>query len=266
VGGTPRASNIGERVAQGAAAAQGTQLANRIGAAQTALANQTANTQAAATAGANKLAAGETAFQTAQNAQATAQGVTRGAATQSLNTSLVGAEGRSLQAATQKSQNAIADLASEGRNQTEDVFQQFRQGSQELAFRKDAAQLEQVAQTMALSDKKYVDELINIGTMRRLDDANEWQAEMERLTLGDKLDDLLKGLDFKVDLNADKRTFDEQMATMSSDLALQILGTQIASANAKQTLEGVTGLAKAGASAYANRDKTEAADAETDAE
>jgi hypothetical protein len=249
-GAVPRASNIGEQVTQGAAAAQSAQMASRVGAAADRLASQSQSIGAAADAGAAKLQANQAAFDAGQGAQAAARATTRAAATESLNTSLAGQERRGLATQTQQFTNKAADLASEVGNAQDDLFAQFRQGTQELAFRKDAAQLEQTAQQLALKDKGYVDELERVGTLRRLDDSDNWRNEMQRLTLGDKLSSTLDSIKFKIDLNADQRTFDEQMSRMNADVASAVLLSKLQGANAQQTIQGATGLAKVGATAY----------------
>jgi hypothetical protein len=249
-GGVPRASNVGEQTAQAAAGAQSAQLASRVGAAADRLATQTQAIDAAADAGTAKLRAQQSAFDTTQSAQAASRAATRAAATQSLATSLAGQEQRGIASATQQFTNKSADLASEGRAATDDVFAQFRQGTQELAFRQDQAQLEQVAQRLALQDKSYVDELNRIGTLRRLDDDNNWRSEMQRLTLGDKLSDVIANAKFTVDLNADQRAWDEQMSQLNSDTAWAVFQSELQSKNAGQTVQGLSGLAKTAVSAY----------------
>jgi hypothetical protein len=258
--GAPRASNVGEQTQAAAGVAQASQVAARLAAASDRLSQQQQTTKDAAAAGTTKLAAGQAAFDASQTAGANARATTRQAATDSLGASLAGQEARGTKAATQGFQTKTADMTAEAGNAADDLFAQFRQGTQELAFRKDAAQLEQSAQQLALRDRAYVDQLVQIGTLRRLEDENAWRGELQRLTLGDKLASAIASVGFKVDLNADQRAFNEQMAGMDMDTALMVLNSELQGKNAATIMTGLGSLANTGAKAKVASDDADKAE------
>lgn len=109
---------------------------------------------------------------------------------------------------------------------TDQLFAEHREGVQELAFRKDAATLEQKAHVMAMADREYVRNLTQIGEMRRLQNDLNWKAEVQRITLGERLDSMLRGQGYQDILNANERQFNEMMSNMDADTALAILQQQ----------------------------------------
>ncbi len=248
--GAPAASNVGEQVQAAAGQAQTAQVAARLDAAADRLSQSQQSIRAAADAGAAKLAANQTAFDASQTAGANARAITRAGSTDSLAASLKGQETRGLASATQQFVNKSADVAAEGATARDDIFAGFKQGTQELAFRKDGAQLEQLASQLALQDRSYVDTLNQIGTLRRLDDDSAWRSELQRLTLGDKLDSALKSSKFQVDLNADQRAWNEQMSSMDYDTAMLVLSSEMKSKNTAQIIQGVGGLASVAGKKY----------------
>lgn len=109
---------------------------------------------------------------------------------------------------------------------TDQLFEEHRQGVQELAYRKDAAVLEQKAHLMAMADREYVRNLTQVGEVRRLQNELNWKAEVQRVTLGERLDSMLRGQGYQDILNASDRQFNEMMSSLDADTALAILQQQ----------------------------------------
>jgi hypothetical protein len=74
-----------------------------------------------------------------------------------------------------------------------------------------------------MADREYVRNLTQVGDMRRLQSDLAWKAEVQRLTLGDKLDALLRGQGADALLNASQREFDEYLSRLDADVALAIV-------------------------------------------
>lgn len=244
-GGTPRASNLGEQAAGAANAAAGAQQAAQIGMAaervgeQAAGLDQQANLADASLASAARMGA-------AARAGGAAEGAAARTTTAAMTKAALDAQARQTEAGLgSKFGQAQSDLAAQADLQREDIFQQFAEGTADLAYRKDAAQLEATAQRMALNDKRYTDELLRIGQMQRLDNDLSWKTELNSLVMGERLNDMLSGAAFKVDLNADQRSWNEQMGAMDSDFAMSILAADASSANARMLVKG--GIDAAGA-------------------
>lgn len=233
-GGAPRASNLGEQLAnaqvdaanqqltlKGATAAAGlaagqAQLADSAAVAQRRLEAQRADAQADVAA---------TRVEAQANRQATVAETQSRLRTKELLTT---------EELNAKADAAIAKLSSDRGIAEADIFAEFRASNNELAWRRDQSQLEQLAQQLAFRDKEYVDTSKRIGLERRLESDLGFASEMNYLVLGAQLDEHLKQLGFQVDLNADKRAFDEQLAQMDLDMALAIMfqGNQDASMTA----------------------------------
>jgi hypothetical protein len=140
---------------------------------------------------------------------------------------------------------AVKDLASQRGIAEDDLFADFRQGTQELEFRKDGAKLEQLAHQLALSDRKYVEDLQQIGQLRRLEDSHQFALESQSLALGQALEDALAQRDLKVDLNASEREFNEWLTNMDVDSAAAILAANMDANNRALILKAGVGAGEA---------------------
>lgn len=106
------------------------------------------------------------------------------------------------------------------------LFQDHQQGVQELAFRKDAVALEQKAHLAAMADREYIRNLTQIGSTKRLQDDLAWKAEVQRVTLGDKVAALLRAQGAERILGAREREFQEYMSSLDADTALAMIQQQ----------------------------------------
>lgn len=152
-----------------------------------------------------------------------------------------------------KNQIALNRAATERGITTDQLFEEHRQGVQELAYRKDAALLEQKAHLAAMADREYVRNLTQVGTLRRLQNDLEWKSEVQRLTLGERLDALLRQQGAQSLLSANDRAFAEAMSQMDADLALAIVQQQSRDAT---MMAGVQSAGAAAQGIMANRPKS----------
>ncbi len=246
----PRASSIGQNVAQAAnaGAAASNDLAAK--AAAEGLATKAAGVAGEASAGAERLASQARQVQSAIAAKGVQGGANRQAAATNFGITQ-GAESAAATAdMTSKFNRATADMAADRGVTEADLFQSFKQGNAELAQRKDAAQLEQLAQTMALSDRAYVDNLNRIGATRRLEDEINYNKETAGLMIDKSLEQLAGNLGFKSVMDQSDREFAEMMASIDADTALSILAKQTQSANTQMIAQGIFTAASKGGDAY----------------
>lgn len=243
-GGAPRASAVGESMAQAQVdaaqrqiAQQGAAAATSIQAQQDAQAAQQAVSQRRLDAQAQDFEAGLTA----QRAESTAQRAARAAEAQAR---LGSRETLALQDMNARASSALAELASRRGIAESDLFEEFRQSNNELAYRRDAAELEQRAFLAALADRAYVDNLLRIGQERRLQNEFNFNEDMQAMILGSNLEAALANLNFKVDLAADQRTFEEQMSGMDISVAMAIAGSEAKDASMQQLLSNVGSVAQ----------------------
>jgi hypothetical protein len=146
-------------------------------------------------------------------------------------------------------------LASEMAVNTDNIFREFERSNKELAYRKDAAQLEQVGFLMAMKDKSYMDELNRIGAERDLQDKMNYQEEMQRLVWGQELDLQMDQMKFKSKLNASQREWNEYLSRIDAEGALALAKATLADESRTQMISGVGNLAKAGIDAYYKSDE-----------
>ncbi len=184
--GAPGASNLGEQSAiqQGQAASaqqavQGAAQGAAIGAAADAQASKTATAKSALDSNAT---IANDALATAGSVATQQRGAAEAAATDSANFQ----EGQQTEVINVKADQALRQLAADHDLTVDNIFRDFHKSEQDLAFRKDAAELEQRGFLLAMRDKSYIDELNRIGSERDLSDKLNFKEEMNRVVLGDQ--------------------------------------------------------------------------------
>lgn len=238
-GGAPRASNLGEQSAQGQVDATQRQLQTQGALAAEALgAQQTAATDAARVAQRGLEAQRNTARADLAAAGATA-GADRAASGAAFDARLGAQEAAARRDVAAQYDKVTRQLASDRGITVDELFSEFRQGSQELAWRKDAAQLEQRASQLALADRAYVDNLVRVGEEQRLNNDLQFQAASQELALGEKLRAALEQQQWQVNFNVGDREFAEEMGNMDLATALAIAASQNADASMAQTLQNI---------------------------
>lgn len=253
---TPGGSNLGEQTALDAAQTQQQQAtsAGRLAGAQ--VATQAAG-QAQTTADAQKGLATDTQNQMAGLAtQGAIQSSQTAAAEQQANSQTSYNETAKAQALNAQAYTTLQQLAADKQLSVDNIWRDFHASEQDLAYRKDAAQIEQVGFLLSLRDQSYVDELNRVGQERMLDDKINYNDESARLAMGDQLDSLVQQLGFKTSLNADQRTWDTKLAGMSIDAAMQISQAAITASSQNMMISGAGTMAKAGVDAYFNKSPT----------
>lgn len=253
----PRASSIGQNVAQQQVAGQQRQLDL-----QGALLGQQVAAQGQAVAQQKALSDEQLASQrriTEQQlaAQAATGAAGRAAAGEVKSAELAAREEMTRNQLSNAADQAAKELASERGTTLDQIFAGFRQSNAELAQRKDAAQLEQLGFTLALRDKEYIRDLQEIGQLRRLQNDLSWKEEVQRVTFGEDLNNLLKALNWESAYNADERAWGTKMANMGASQALDIANAAYKQEATKQTVSGIIGAGKAYYTSYEdNRDTT----------
>ncbi len=241
----PKASSLQEGAATDAAAlaidgsvAQASLGAQDVGAKENALAADKVAQQ-------TKLDAERRAAETALAAQATG---TRESLAQKQDLgleSLNSKEQMQIDKLSSDAEQRIANLLSEKKINEDQIFTQYSQDNRELAFRRDAASLEQMATTLALRDKSYLNEITAIGTERNLKDDIDFQKETTRLIMGEEVSSVLNQIGFGEEQMADQMAFERRMAQLSINDAIALMEAQIKAGQTQQAIQGITGMASA---------------------
>ena len=255
-GATPVASNLGEEAALG-------QASTAIGQQQAQGVVQAAGVQQAAQDQATQLATQQAGLaaqrRTGQAAIATAgtQASEATASTEALATSQQDFnEQQHAEILETSADKQLRQLAADRGMTVYNIFRDADRENKDLAFRKDASDLEHKGRLLALRDKDYVAELNRVGQERDLKDKLNFQDEQQRLVLGDQMDALIQEIGFKDILNADQRTFNEKLARLDNHTMLQMANRAITDDNRRETVAGVNQVAKSGIQAYAKYDST----------
>ena len=152
-----------------------------------------------------------------------------------------------------RADRALRELTTNRNLTVNDLLADKERSDKDLAFRKDAAELEQIGFLLSLRDKDYLAELDRIGRTRQLTDDIQWNEEKNRIVFGTELDRLRDDLTFKRVLNADRRTYESELAQMDINWALEVANAAIAQANNQAMIEGGTQAVQAGVDYYAGR-------------
>jgi hypothetical protein len=183
-------------------------------------------------------------FQSAENARLEAQDQS--------TAKLTSNEQMNLAQLSSQYNNKVKQLASDRGIATEDIFEQFRQSNLALEDRKDAAQLEQLAFTMRLSDTQYIDNLTRVAKLRGLEDSLNFRKESARLRMGNETALLMDNYKFLNKYDQNSRDFSISMNNMSIEQALNISESLQRDANRQMVASGITEGAKVVANAYSS--------------
>ena len=151
----------------------------------------------------------------------------------------------------------MATMASDRDSTLEDLWSTFQRSEKELAFRKDAAAIEQVGFLMSLQDQQYTAELDRIGRRRMLEDEIQFEQEIQSTRLGNAMTSFLDGIDFLEVFNSDKRDYTEQLSKIDLNTALSIAEAAIKDASSQRMWEAGTNAVSAGVDYYAKPAKKE---------
>lgn len=197
-----------------------------------------ANIEAAKKAGEEALAGKERMFQAQQAAEGTMAGEALASQATQARARMAAEEGITTDKINSKYNQALASFATERSVNVADILASFKQSSADLEYRKDVAQLEQIAHVTALNNRKYVDELNAIGQERRLKNDIEFQKEAARIINGGKLDALVDQYNWRAAYNKDERAFAEEMGRMDIEQALAVMNATIQADNQAAVASG----------------------------
>lgn len=168
----------------------------------------------------------------------------------------VASQNRSLKETIQiKKMNAQAtqflrNLQADKKSTLDNIFDSFRKSEKELEYRRDAAKLEQYGFQLAMSDRAYLDELNRVGKERQLRESIQFNEEMQRIALGDGLNQLLNEIGFKQKLNASQRDYNIALEKMGLQTQLMIAQEAIEQANTTAQFQGFQSIIQGGAKLY----------------
>jgi hypothetical protein len=150
--------------------------------------------------------------------------------------------------------NNLRKLSNDRQIQFDNIFGEFTRDKKQLADRQDAAELHQLGFEMAMSDRAYTDEINRIGSENRLMNEMNFREESSRIILGNDIDILRDDQEWGRAFNADRRTWEKEIAKISLNSAAQIARAEIKANNTRMQWEAYGNAASTVVDEYAKSD------------
>lgn len=144
-------------------------------------------------------------------------------------------------------QQRVADLASERGMAVDNIFSEFDRSNKQLEFRKDAAQLEQMAFDLDMANQELLREYNAIWQTQNLADDLTFKKEFSKIQMGEATRSMLEQLGWQKAADADARAFQEQMAQMDINQAIAIADASLKDSQRQMIASGIIQGAQAAA-------------------
>lgn len=162
-------------------------------------------------------------------------------------------ESQRVQMINHNARTQLVNLLTDRSLTVDNLFSEFNFSKKELAFRRDAAMIEQRGFLLSLQDSEYMAELERVGKRRQLTDALEWREEVMRVRLGDQMVDFLDDIRFKKDFNADEREFTRKLQEWDWNHAAAMARAAARSKASRDRFAAISGLVTGGISVFGKK-------------
>lgn len=157
---------------------------------------------------------------------------------------------------TQISENRVA-AQEQFNTQLKGMMSEYTSQLKGLNLQKDKARMEQAGFMLRMGNQQYIDKLQMEGRKSRLDDAIAFNEELNRSVFSQELDLFSNSLEFRNLMQADARSFQQQLGNMDNEFAMQIAMADNKAAGSQMMWSGI-GSAVGGAASYMAKDKKKA--------
>jgi hypothetical protein len=140
-----------------------------------------------------------------------------------------------------------ADLASQRGITVDNIFSEYDRSNKQLEFRKDAAELEQLAFDLDMSNRELLEEYQAIWAVQNLQDDLTFQKEYAKIHMGENTTAVLKQLGWQRAADADVRAFNDQVSRMNINDALAIANASLQDSQKQMIASGIMTGAQAAA-------------------
>jgi hypothetical protein len=124
------------------------------------------------------------------------------------------------------------------RLQENQILNNFEQGIKKLNSAGAVAELEDLGRALRLSNRKYIEDLQNLGMTKRLDNEQAFRIEAHKTAFRDAEDLLGIKLDYREIVNADDREFKKWLEEQSTQWNLEKIAKETEIANTKAAIGG----------------------------
>jgi len=142
-------------------------------------------------------------------------------------------------------------MEAEQADEMDSIISGMKYADAELEDREDALQLEQLGQSLRLSDEKYRHDVEQIGTRNRLDRSEEIAHEAARIEIGENTKRLYDQIEHSNKIKAEDRAEREETLMMGLEDAYKIAEAKIQDEVSAAKISFVKDAAVTGVSAYA---------------
>lgn len=152
---------------------------------------------------------------------------------------------------------AIDKLASERGVQMDDIFSTFAASNKELEFRQDAAQLEQLGHQIMMQNKEYSQAIREAGAYERLHNDSNFQEKLAETMIAESLRNTKEAIKFKELFAQNERDFEKELAQMDISSLIDLNRLAAQAEMQQQMFEAGGKAVSTGIDAYIkNRDST----------
>jgi len=132
----------------------------------------------------------------------------------------------------------LANATAQFDRQSDSIMNQFFNGQKSLQNSKDIADLEQLGFIARLDNKQYIDALQLEGQKKRLSEGQNFKLEMAKTVFADSQDFLKDDLQYRAMMDMDDRAWNENLANMDINKALEFAEAENKQANAEMMAKG----------------------------
>ena len=235
-----RTSNIGESVANQQAVSTSGQIKQDSMMAAEGLAGAEENVNAQLAQGQQELGAQKQMADQQQATQLTMADNARMAQMDENMAKLDANDNMTINRMNAQADSTIKQLESEKNMTVNEIWGSFERSNTELAFREDAAAMEQIAFDMRLKDQKYVDHITRVGKFRGLEDELAFRKEATELAFGESYKLLQQNATWSAAYDRGTREFAEEMGGMSLEAAMAVYNSQSQAAGIQAVASGIS--------------------------
>ena len=140
----------------------------------------------------------------------------------------------------QQYQQKRAAIVADTQRKMDALYNNVTQNYASMDEKQQAASMQQIEFYHNLSDTKYIDQVQQEGEKRRLDDSTQLKTAMMYATFDDNITLVKNSQDFQAAFNADNRTFQQYLATIRPDFAINMAVQDYQRLQAGKAAEGMS--------------------------
>jgi len=131
------------------------------------------------------------------------------------------------------------EVVAQAQRQLDQIHAHLSDNIANMDVQQKEAAYEQMSFLNSLTDRRYADNMVREGDRRRLDDESQMKTATMYAAFDDQIDLLNKDLEFRKAINGDNNAFQEYLATLNPEAAIQAALTKFKSEQSQRAGEGM---------------------------